>query len=367
MYRWDPALALRSIRTEDIREITINRAAAWCLSQSLHCTLPAWLTCLNINPIVWRFRYRALTNPSSRPAFYLFWVVSKVDSGYYNNWERDGPGVVNLITYGQNVVINLTKSWSVSSSSVSEYLFYHRQFMTRKNVFMTRYLHKQVKNIASINTSWYLQCIHFCIGAQKPQRKVTASLIFVVSTFYPVHQGVRRENGEKLKCCEILSLRICMAPQSILQWSPAKQKKSQLLLASSDGHSVTHVWCHSRARNSEKNALIYPHLIVSKNECCSTAPGSVMAHKAGQFWWNYKTTRRNFGDSVRIYDSSPPPRKCYPLAEFLLRTQGIGGKYPHRQRQAANVASLSSALTISTFPCLLSLSRRHQGGTGEDI
>ena len=132
MYRWDPALALRSIRTEDIREITINRAAAWCLSQSLHCTLPAWLTCLNINPIVWRFRYRALTNPSSRPAFYLFWVVSKVDSGYYNNWERDGPGVVNLITYGQNVVINLTKSWSVSSSSVPKYLFYHRQFMTGK-------------------------------------------------------------------------------------------------------------------------------------------------------------------------------------------------------------------------------------------
>ena len=174
----------RSIRTEDIREITINRAAAWCLSQSLHCTLPAWVTCLNINPIVWRFRYRALTNPSSRPAFYLFWVVSKVDSGYYNNWERDGPGVVNLITYGQNVVINLTKSWSVSSSSVSEYLFYHRQFMTRKNVFMTRYLHKQVKNIASINTSWYLQCIHFCIGTQKPQRKVTAPLLFFLSAHF---------------------------------------------------------------------------------------------------------------------------------------------------------------------------------------
>ena len=181
-------------------------------------------------------------------------------------------------------------------------------------------------------------------------KKVTASLIFVVSTFYPVHQGVRRENGEKLKCCEILSLRICMAPQSILQWSPAKQKKSQLLL-----DTLSHMCDVIPERgNSEKNALIYPHRIVSKNECCSTAPGSVMAHKAGQFWWNYKTTRRNFGDSVRIYDSSPPPRKCYPLAEFLLRTQGIGGKYPHRQRQAANVASLSSALTISTFACCLS-------------
>ena len=117
MYRWDPALAAsrsRSIRTEDIREITINRPAASCLSHSLHCTLPAWLTCLNINPIVWRFRYRALTNPSSRPAFYLFWVVSKVDSGYWQLRERDGPAVVNLITYGQNVVINLSQSWSLS-------------------------------------------------------------------------------------------------------------------------------------------------------------------------------------------------------------------------------------------------------------
>ena len=142
MYRWDPALAARSIRTEDIREITINRAAAWCLSQSLHCTLPAWLTCLNINPIVWRFRYRALTNPSSRPAFYLFWVVSKVDSGYYNNWERDGPGVVNLITYGQNVVINLSKSWSVSSSSVPEYSIIVNSWLEKTFLWQDIYINK---------------------------------------------------------------------------------------------------------------------------------------------------------------------------------------------------------------------------------
>ena len=35
--------------------------------------------------------------------------------------------------------------------------------------------------------------------------------IFIVSTFYPVRQGVTRENGKRLKCCEILSLRICVA------------------------------------------------------------------------------------------------------------------------------------------------------------
>ena len=126
MYRWDPALAAsrsRSIRTEDIREITINRPAASCLSHSLHCTLPAWLTCLNINPIVWRFRYRALTNPSSRPAFYLFWVVSKVDSGFYNNWERERwPGCCQSdhiwserCHQSQPILV------SVSSSSVPEY------------------------------------------------------------------------------------------------------------------------------------------------------------------------------------------------------------------------------------------------------
>ena len=166
------------------------------------------------------------------------------------------------------------------------------------------------------------------------KKSYTASLIFVVSTFYPVHQGVRRENGEKLKCCEILSLRICMAPQSILQWSPAKQKKSQLLLASSDGHSVTHVWCHSGARKfREKCSDLSPSYCVKKWMLQHSTRLAVMAHNSGQFWWNYKTTRRNFGDSVRIYDSSPPPRKCYPVAEFLLRTQGIGGKYPPRAHQ----------------------------------
>ena len=104
----------------------------------------------------------------------------------------------------------------------------------------------------------------------------------------------------------------------------------------------------------EKCSDLSPSYCVKKWMLQHSTRLAVMAHKSGQFWWNYKTTRRNFGDSVRIYDSSPPPRKCYPVAEFLLRTQGIGGKYHQRQRQSANVASLSSALTISTFACCLS-------------
>ena len=187
---------------------------------------------------------------------------------------------------------------------------------------MTKYLHKQVKNIASINTPWYLQCIHSCIGTQKPQRKVTASLIFLVSTFYPVHQGVRREDGEKLKCCEILSLRICIAPRSqFCSYRLCKtEKKAQLLLAS----SWLAWWplCHTRVmsfRSKEiqrKMLWFIPILLCQKMNVAAVTRLAVMAHKSGQFWWNYKTTRRNFGDSVRIYDSSPPPRKCYPVAEF---------------------------------------------------
>ena len=68
--------------------------------------------------------------------------------------------------------------------------------------------------------------------------------IFIVSTFYTVHQGVKRENGKRLKCCEILSLRICFAPESILQWSPACD--------------VT----REEIQKSSEKILIYPHFIL---------------------------------------------------------------------------------------------------------
>ena len=164
----------------------------------------------------------------------------------------------------------MVRTWSSISanppSSVPAYSV--NNSWLKKRFYDKRYLHKQVKNIASINTSWYLQCIHFCIGTQKPQRKVTASLIFLVSTFYPVHQGVRRENGEKLKCCEILSLRICIAPKSILQWSLAKQKKptASFLLAWPVA-TLSHV-CDVIPRSRKKYSDLSPYYCV-KNECCS--------------------------------------------------------------------------------------------------
>ena len=224
------------------------------------------------------------------------------------------------------------------------------------------YLHKQVKNIASINTSWYLQCIHFCIGTQKPQRKVTASLIFLVSTFYPVHQGVRRENGEKLKCCEILSLRICIAPKSILQWSLAKQKKPApgFLLLATLSHTCVMSFRGNSEKQRKKTLWFIPILLCQK--WMLQQPGSVMAHKSGQFWWNYKTTRRNVGDNVRIYDS-PPPRKCYPVAELANIILSLRSS----QTETANVASLSSLLTISTFALPVVSLRETRGRTGEDI
>lgn len=81
MYRWDPGRLCRVQIHQGRRHQRNNNQSApawtWADAWAPRCT--ASLTCSNINPIVWRFRYRALTNPSSRLAFYLFWVVSQVE------------------------------------------------------------------------------------------------------------------------------------------------------------------------------------------------------------------------------------------------------------------------------------------------
>ena len=212
------------------------------------------------------------------------------------------------------------------SSAFSLLRVFCQQFMSQKNVFMTRYLHKQVKNIASINTSWYLQCIHFCIGpAQKPQRKVRASYFYCQHILY------------------------CPSRCQAGKWEEAKMLWNSifadLFCSGVDFAVIARVWCHSggNSEKQRKNPDLSPFYFVSKMNVAATQ-SPVMAHKSGQFWWNYKTTRRNFGDSVRIYDS-PPPRKCYPVAEFSwtdaeLGLSSISDKY-HPRQQTANVASLS--------------------------
>ena len=206
---------------------------------------------------------------------------------------------------------------------------------------MTKYLHKQVKNIASINTWCYLHCIHSCIGTQKPQRKVTASLIFLVSTFYPVHQGVRREDGEKLKCCEILSLRICIAPRSQFCSDRLQNRKrhssSWLPVMATLSHMCDVI---PERGNSEKNALIYPHLIVSKNECCSRNPVLLWLINPDSF----DEIIRQRGEI--LVTASEFMTAVLPLANVtqlqnLPDLRGIGGKYHlrahHRQRQPAKM------------------------------
>ena len=116
-----------------------------------------------------------------------------------NNWERDGPGGVTLITDGEawsSVSPNPCLQSSVQSPSPCILSTIHDS----KNVFTTSYLHKQVKNIASINTSWYLQCIHFHIGPQKPQRKVTASYFYCqhISSCPSRCQAVKWEEAKML-------------------------------------------------------------------------------------------------------------------------------------------------------------------------
>ena len=118
-----------------------------------------------------------------------------------------------------------------------------------QNFYEDIYLHKQVKYCISFNK--YINK-YFMIFSMYPflyrlaeATKKLQPLIFIVSTFYPVRQGVSWENREKLKCCEILSLRICIAPKSILQWSLAKHNK---VLASA---WLFLEWCHSGG-NSEK-------------------------------------------------------------------------------------------------------------------
>ena len=131
------------------------------------------------------------------------------------------------------------------SSAFSLLRVFCQQFMSQKNVFMTRYLHKQVKNIASINTSWYLQCIHFCIGpAQKPQRKVRASYFYCQHILY------------------------CPSRCQAGKWEEAKMLWNSifadLFCSGVDFAVIARVWCHSQEeiQKSSEKILIYPHFIL---------------------------------------------------------------------------------------------------------
>ena len=139
---------------------------------------------------------------------------------------------------------------------------------------------------------------------------------------------------------------VLLAPESILQWSPAKQNPGFLL---SWPHTCD-VTLEEIQRSREEKSWFIPILFCVKNECCSNPASSVMPHKSGQFWWNYKTTRRNFGDSQNLWQSSPSQMlpSCRILSWTEYRRQISFRTWAH-PRQTANVASLSSALTIPTF------------------
>ena len=137
----------------------------------------------------------------------------------------------------------------------------------------------------------------------------------------------------------------------------AKQKKrhssSWLPVMATMSHTCDVI---PKRENSEKNALIYPHRIVSKNECCSRNPVLLWLINPNSF----DEIIRQRGE---ILVTASEFMTVLPLANVtqlqnLPDLRGIGGKYHlrahHRQRQPANVASLSFALTISTFACCLS-------------